>query len=415
MPWSALGSLASTIAGGIINYRNQKNMNRQARADNARAMAAQFRNNMMAQAFSPQMQVVGMKNAGISPAALNGHFSPAPSQSALGAASYQSPQVDLTSGIVSLMDAISNRMNADSNRMNADTNQMNADTNKMNADSNRMNVGINEKNAKSNRINADANELVSVSSAAKMDAETNNLVIQNERLANEDAMFKKYSMELRQMAVSNDPALESYPDAIRYYAKRLANESPDEVENVNKGTLLAIQGFNNFVSEFANADANVVSKRLEKSVLLEQIKSDKIRNAIANMPLAEFNHVNSLIAEITKRLPLISAQTNLTREQLNEVKANIGKLIAQKRDILSSNGILLLEDERYWQAALLGFSRVLPAATAVATKGKVVAKGVGEKAAADVGHETYKEVVRKSRQGGKLVTESKETTRTYTK
>lgn len=408
MPWSALGSLASTIAGGIINYQNQKNMNRQARADNARAMAAQFRNNMMAQAFSPQMQVVGMKNAGISPAALNGHFSPAPSQSALGAASYQSPQVDLTSGIVSLMDAISNRMNADSNRMNADTNQMNAE-------SNRMNVGINAKNAKSNRINAEANETASVSTAAKMDAETANLSLQNERLGNEDEMFKKYSMELRQMAISNDPMLESYPDAIRYYAKRLANESPEEVENVNKGTLLAIQGFNNFVSEFANVDMNVVQKHLEKSVLLEQIKSDKIRNAIAQMPLAEFNHVNSLIAEITKRLPLISAQTSLTSEQVNEVKANVGKLIAQKRDILSSNGILLLEDERYWQAALLGFSRVLPAATAVATKGKVVAKGVGEKAAADVGHETYKEVVRKSRQGGKLVTESKETTRTYTK
>ena len=133
------------------------------------------------------------------------------------------------------------------------------------------------------------------------------------------------------------------------------------------------------------------------------------------MPLAEFNHVNSLIAEITERLPLIKAETALTREQINEVKANIGKLIAQKRDILSSNGILLLEDERYWQAALLGFSRALPAATAVASKGKYVAKGVGEKAAADVGHETYKEVVRKTRQGGKLVTESKETTRTYTK
>lgn len=408
MPWSALGSLASTIAGGIINYRNQKNMNRQARADNARAMAAQFRNNMMAQAFSPQMQVVGMKNAGISPAALNGHFSPAPSQSALGAASYQSPQVDLTSGIVSLMDAISNRMNADSNRMNADTNQMNAD-------SNRMNVGINRMNAKSNRINAEANETASVSSAAKMDAETENLAIQNERLGNEDEMFKKYSMELRQMAISGDPALESYPDAIRYYAKRLANESPEEVENVNKGTLLAIQGFNNFVSEFANADTNVVAKSLEKSVILEQIKSDKIRTAIAQMPLAEFNHVNSLIAEITERLPLISAEAALTREQINEVKANVEKLIAQKRDILSSNGILLLEDERYWQAALLGFSRALPAATAVASKGKYVAKGVGEKAAADVGHETYKEVVRKSRQGGKLVTESKETTRTYTK
>lgn len=415
MPFSALGSLASTIAGGIINYRNQKNMNRQARADNARAMAAQFRNNMMAQAFSPQMQVVGMKNAGISPAALNGHFSPAPSQSALGAASYQSPQVDLTSGIVSLMDAISNRMNADSNRMNADTNQKNADTNQVNAQSNRMNVGINRMNAKSNRINAEANETASVSTAAKMDAETENLAIQNERLGNEDEMFKKYSMELRQMAISGDPALESYPDAIRYYAKRLANESPEEVENVNKGTLLAIQGFNNFVSEFANADANVVKKSLEKSVVLEQIKSDKIRNAIANMPLAEFNHVNSLIAEITKRLPLISAQTSLTREQINEVKANIGKLIAQKRDILSSNGILLLEDERYWQAALLGFSRVLPVAGAVASKGKYVPQGVGEKAAADVGHETYKEVVRKSRQGGKLVTESKETTRTYTK
>ena len=401
MPWSALGSLASTIAGGIINYKNQKNMNRQARADNARAMAAQFRNNMMAQAFSPQMQVVGMKNAGISPAALNGHFSPAPSQSALSASSYQSPQIDLTSGIVSLMDAVSNRMNADSNRMNADTNQMNADSNRM--------------NAKSNRINAEANETASISSAAKMDVETENLALQNERLGNEDEMFKKYSMELRQMAISNDPILESYPDAIRYYAKRLANESPDEVENVNKGTLLAIQGFNDFVSEFANADTNVVAKSLEKSVLLEQIKSDKIRNAIAQMPLAEFNRVNAMIAEITKRLPLISAETSLTREQVDEVKANIQKLISQNRDILSSNGILLLEDERYWQAALLGVSRALPAVTAVASKGKYVARGAGQKAAADVGHETYKEVVRKSRQGGRLVIDSKETTRTNTK
>ena len=394
MPFSALGSLASTIAGGIVNYHNQKNMNRQARADNARAMAAQFRNNMTAQAFSPQMQVVGMKNAGISPAALNGHFSPAPSQSALSASSYQSPQVDLTSGIVSLMDAISNRMNADTNKENAETNKV---------------------NAKSNRINAEANETASISSAAKMAAETENLALQNERLGNEDEMFKKYSMELRQMAISNDPILESYPDAIRYYAKRLANESPDEVENVNKGTLLAIQGFNNFVSEFANADTNVVAKSLEKSVLLEQIKSDKIRNAIAQMPLSEFNRVNAMIAEITARLPLISAETSLTREQVDEVKANIQKLIAQNRDILSSNGILLLEDERYWQASLLGFSRALPAATAVVTKGKYVPKGVGAKAAADVGHEAYKEVVRKSRQGGRLVIDSKEITRTSTK
>lgn len=394
MPLSALGSLASTVAGGIVNYQNQKNMNRQARADNARSMAAQFRNNMMAQAFSPQMQVVGMKNAGISPAALNGHFSPAPSQSALSASSYQSPQIDLTSGIVSLMDAVSNRMNADSNRMNAGTNQM---------------------NAKSNRINAEANETASISSAAKMDAETENLALQNERLGNEDEMFKKYSMELRQMAISNDPILESYPDAIRYYAKRLANESPDEVENVNKGTLLAIQEFNNFVSEFANADTNVVAKSLQKSVLLEQIKSDKIRNAIAEMPLAEFNRVNSMIAEITARLPLISAETSLTREQVDEVKANIQKLIAQNRDILSSNGILLLEDERYWQASLLGFGRALPAVTAVASKGKYVARGSGEKAAADIGHEAYKEVVRKSRQGGRLVIDSKEITRTSTK
>lgn len=394
MPLSALGSLASTIVGGIVNYQNQKNMNRQARADNARSMAAQFRNNMMAQAFSPQMQIVGMKNAGISPAALNGHFSPAPSQSALSASSYQSPQIDLTSGIVSLMDAVSNRMNADSNRMNAGTNQM---------------------NAKSNRINAEANETASISSAAKMDAETENLVLQNERLGNEDEMFKKYSMELRQMAISSDPILESYPDAIRYYAKRLANESPDEVENVNKGTLLAIQGFNNFVSEFANADTNVVTKKLEKSVILEQIKSDKIRNAIAQMPLAEFNRVNAMIAEITKRLPLISAETSLTLEQVDEVKANIQKLIAQNRDILSSNGILLLEDERYWQAALLGFGRALPAVTAVASKGKYVARGSGEKAAADIGHEAYKEVVHKSRQGGRLVIDSKEITRTNTK
>lgn len=394
MPLSALASLASTIVGGIFNYHNQKNMNRQARADNARAMAAQFRNNMTAQAFSPQMQSVGMKNAGISPAALNGHFSPAPSQSALSASSYQSPQIDLTSGIVSLMDAVSNRMNADSNRMNVDTNQM---------------------NAKSNRINAEANETASISSAAKMAAETENLALQNERLGNEDEMFKKYSMELRQMAISNDPILESYPDAIRYYAKRLANESPDEVENVNKGTLLAIQGFNDFVSAFANADANVVAKSLEKSVLLEQIKSDKIRNAIAEMPLAEFNRVNSMIAEITARLPLISAETSLTREQVDEVKANIQKLIAQNRDILSSNGILLLEDERYWQASLLGFSRALPAVTAVASKGKYVARGAGPKAAADVGHEAYKEVVHKSRQGGRLVIDSKEITRTNTK
>lgn len=394
MPLSALGSLASTIVGGVVNYQNQKNMNRQARADNARSMAAQFRNNMMAQAFSPQMQVVGMKNAGISPAALNGHFSPAPSQSALSASSYQSPQIDLTSGIVSLMDAVSNRMNADSNRMNAGTNQM---------------------NAKSNRINAEANETASISSAAKMDAETENLVLQNERLGNEDEMFKKYSMELRQMAISNDPILESYPDAIRYYAKRLANESPDEVENVNKGTLLAIQGFNNFVSEFANADTNVVAKKLEKSVILEQIKSDKIRNAIAEMPLAEFNRVNAMIAEITKRLPLISAETSLTLEQVDEVKANIQKLISQNRDILSSNGILLLEDERYWQASLLGFGRALPAVTAVASKGKYVARGSGEKAAADIGHEAYKEVVHKSRQGGRLVIDSKEITRTNTK
>lgn len=394
MPLSALGSLASTVAGGIVNYQNQKNMNRQARADNARSMAAQFRNNMMAQAFSPQMQVVGMKNAGISPAALNGHFSPAPTQSALSASSYQSPQIDLTSGIVSLMDAVSNRMNADSNRMNAGTNQM---------------------NAKSNRINAEANETASISSAAKMDAETENLVLQNERLGNEDEMFKKYSMELRQMAISNDPILESYPDAIRYYAKRLANESPDEVENVNKGTLLAIQGFNDFVSAFANADTNVVAKSLEKSVFLEQIKSEKIRNAIAEMPLAEFNRVNSMIAEITARLPLISAETSLTREQVDEVKANIQKLISQNRDILSSNGILLLEDERYWQAALLGFGRALPAVTAVASKGKYVARGSGEKAAADIGHEAYKEVVHKSRQGGRLVIDSKEITRTNTK
>ena len=401
MPFSALGSLASTIAGGIVNYQNQKNMNRQARADNARSMAAQFRNNMMAQAFSPQMQVVGMKNAGISPAALNGHFSPAPSQSALSASSYQSPQIDLTSGIVSLMDAISNRMNADSNRMNAGTNQMNADTNKM--------------NAKSNRINAEANEAASISSAAKMEAETKNLAIQSERLDNEDEMFKKYSKELRQMAISNDPILESYPDAIRYYAKRLANESDDVVENINKGTLLAIQGFNNFVSEFANADTNVVAKSLQKSVLLEQIKSDKIRNAIAEMPLAEFNRVNSMIAEITARLPLISAETSLTLEQVDEVKANIQKLISQNRDILSSNGIILLEDERYWQAALLGFGRALPAVTAVASKGKYVARGSGEKVAADIGHETYKEVVHKSRQGGRLVIDSKETTRTNTK
>lgn len=394
MPLSALGSLASTIAGGIVNYHNQKNMNRQARADNARAMASQFRNNMMAQAFSPQMQVVGMKNAGISPAALNGHFSPAPSQSALSASSYSSPQIDLTSGIVSLMDAVSNRMNADSNRMNAGTNQM---------------------NAKSNRINAEANETASISSAAKMDAETENLVLQNERLGNEDEMFKKYSMELRQMAISNDPILESYPDAIRYYAKRLANESPDEVENVNKGTLLAIQGFNNFVSEFANADTNVVAKSLQKSVLLEQIKSDKIRNAIAEMPLAEFNRVNSMIAEIIARLPLISAETSLTLEQVDEVKANIQKLISQNRDILSSNGIILLEDERYWQAVLLGFGRALPAATAALSRGKYVARGSGEKAAADIGHEAYKEVVHKSRQGGRLVIDSKEITRTNTK
>lgn len=394
MPFSALGSLASTIAGGIVNYHNQKNMNRQARADNARAMAAQFRNNMMAQAFSPQMQVVGMKNAGISPAALNGHFSPAPSQSALSASSYSSPQIDLTSGIVSLMDAISNRMNADTNQMNADSNRM---------------------NAKSNRINAEANETASISSAAKMDVETENLALQNERLGNEDEMFKKYSMELRQMAISNDPILEAYPDAIRYYAKRLANESPDEVANVNKGTLLAIQEFNNFVSEFANADANVVAKSLQKSVLLEQIKSDKIRNAIAQMPLADFNRVNAMIAEITARLPLISAETSLTREQVDEVKANIQKLISQNRDILSSNGIILLEDERYWQAALLGFGRALPAVTAVASRGKYVARGSGEKAAADIGHEAYKEVVHKSRQGGRLVIDSKEITRTNTK
>lgn len=394
MPLSALGSLASTIVGGVVNYQNQKNMNRQARADNARSMAAQFRNNMMAQAFSPQMQVVGMKNAGISPAALNGHFSPAPTQSALGASSYQSPQIDLTSGIVSLMDAVSNRMNADSNRMNAGTNQM---------------------NAKSNRINAEANETASISSAAKMAAETENLALQNERLGNEDEMYKEYSKNLRQMAISDDPILESYPDAIRYYAKRLANDSPEEVENVNKGTLLAVQGFNNFVSEFANADTNVVAKSLQKSVLLEQIKSDKIRNAIAEMPLAEFNRVNAMIAEITQRLPLISAETSLTLKQVDEVKANIEKLISQNRDILSSNGILLLEDERYWQAALLGFGRALPAVTAVASKGKYVARGSGEKAAADIGHEAYKEVVHKSRQGGRLVIDSKEITRTNTK
>lgn len=394
MPLSALGALASTIAGSIVNYQNQKNMNRQARADNARAMAAQFRNNMMAQAFSPQMQVVGMKNAGISPAALNGHFSPAPSQSALSASSYQSPQIDLTSGIVSLMDAVSNRMNADTNQMNADTNQM---------------------NAKSNRINAEANETASISSAAKMAAETENLALQNERLGNEDEMYKEYSKQLRQMAISSDPILESYPDAIRYYARRLANDSPEEVENINKGTLLAVQGFNNFVSEFANADTNVVAKKLQKSVLLEQIKSDKIRNAIAQMPLAEFNRVNAMIAEITQRLPLISAETSLTLEQVDEVKANIQKLIAQNRDILSSNGILLLEDERYWQAALLGFGRALPAVTAVASKGKYVARGSGEKAAADIGHEAYKEVVHKSRQGGRLVIDSKEITRTNTK
>lgn len=333
---AAVGGLVGNIGSSMVNYVTQKNFNRQSRADYQKHQKQNFEYSQQAQRNAPMNQVIGMRNAGLSPHALAGSgFAPAAMS---GAPQNQTaaPQVDFSSNISELINAMTNRFNAESQRISAEANKQNAESNTQNAQTNRD---------------------VGQAAISQKTAETALTNIQVDRATNEDVQYREMIEQLANIGEEKGGLYEALPTYLKSVAVAFANKRKeyngegDWKKNYNKGTIQAINDYNLFVTNVAQREADYFKAYLDKDVFETQINSPDIRNAIAKMPQAEFDKLEALTIQIYATLPKIEAETKLMSQQIDESVQRCQKLLIEAQVLENSDFLTLLENDKYWQAA----------------------------------------------------------------
>lgn len=333
---AAVGGLVGNIGSSMVNYVTQKNFNRQARADYQKHQKQNFEYSQQAQRNAPMNQVIGMRNAGLSPHALSGSgFAPAAMS---GAPQNQTaaPQVDFSSNISELINAMTNRFNAESQRISAEANKQNAESNTQNA-----------------RTNYDVGQ----ATISQKEAETALTNTQVDRAASEDAQYREMIQQLADIGEKKGGVYEALPAYLQAAAVAFANKRKeyngdgDWKANYNKGTLQAISDYNLFVTNVAQREADFAKARLDKDVFETQINSPDIRDSIARMPEAEFDKLQAVSAQILATLPKIETEAALMKQQIEESTQRCKKILIEAQVLENSDYLTLLENEKYWQAA----------------------------------------------------------------
>lgn len=326
---AAVGGLVGNIGSSMVNYVTQKNFNRQSRADYQKHQKQNFEYSQQAQRNAPMNQVIGMRNAGLSPHALSGSsFAPAAMS---GAPQNQTaaPQVDFASNISELINAMTNRFNAESQRISADANAQNAMTNR--------DVGQ-----------------ATVSQKVAETALTNTQV---DRAVNEDVQYREMIEQLADIGEEKGGVYEALPTYLKSVAVAFANKrknyngDSDWKANYNKGTLQAINDYNAFVTSVAQREADYFKAYLDKDVFETQVNSPEIREAIAKMPKAEFDKLGAITSQILATLPKIQVETKLMGQQIDESVQRCKKILIEAQVLENSDFLTLLENDKYWQAA----------------------------------------------------------------
>lgn len=333
---AAVGGLVGNIGSSMVNYVTQKNFNRQARSDYQKHQKQNFEYSQQAQRNAPMNQVIGMRNAGLSPHALAGSgFAPAAMS---GAPQNQTaaPQVDFSSNISELINAMTNRFNAESQRITAEAN---------------------ERNAASNELNAQTSRDVGQATISQKESETALTNIQVDRATNEDVQYREMIGQLADIGEKKGGVYEALPAYLQAAAVAFANKRKeyngdgDWRANYNKGTIQAINDYNAFVTSIAQREAEFAKSVLDKDVFEMQIRDTGIRDCIAKMPYAEFNKLEALTTQIYATLPKIEAETKLMSQQIEESVQRCQKILIEAQVLENSDFLTLLENDKYWQAA----------------------------------------------------------------
>lgn len=284
MAFNALSSIAGVVSSGVsglINYENQKNFNRQARADWNKQQNTLYSLSQQSARETPVNTKIGLLNAGISPAIMSGGmFSPA----AVGSASMShssAPQVDSSKDVQAAL--ATSAIGTQLENLQAQTEQAKAQTAKIEAETRDVNINVQRKE----------------------DTDDATLAVLRGK-ASETLRALENGADWRVLDMSRSTA-----ESI------LAGDLDDYTGTSAISSLRSIQ---DVLENDWKTRSNVERYRLDANVHREQFENEEIRKAIVSLPTAEYDNLLQKTADLVQTVQLKIAETGLTNEQMKNEK-----------------------------------------------------------------------------------------------
>ena len=284
MAFNALSSIAGVVSSGLtglINYENQKNFNRQARADWNKQQNTLYSLSQQSARETPVNTKIGLLNAGISPAIMSGGmFSPA----AVGSASMShssAPQVDSSKDVQAAL--ATSAIGAQMENLQAQTDQARAQTAKIEAETRDVNINVQRKE----------------------DADDATLAVLRAK-ASETLRALENGVDWRVLDMSRSTAESILAGSLDEYTGTSAISSLRSIQDVLENDW--------------KTRSNVERYRLDANVSREQFENEEIRKAIVSLPMAEYDNLLQKTADLVQTIQLKIAETGLTNEQMKNEK-----------------------------------------------------------------------------------------------
>lgn len=335
-PFSSIVGGVASLAGSGIQYLTQKNYNRQARADYEKHAFQQFQYGQQAQRNAASNEVIGLRRAGLNPALLdNGNFQVANGGSApMQQSSASAP--DISGGIAALVNALTNRFNADTNKQNADT------------------------------------QLSAVESQNDLRAEQREaLVRENAREDSYDSTINKNFDAIQKTLSSSDNELERVlGEALR---KEMYGEDGERNDaEFDSGALRGYKDFLEAQASLQDSAKRILEGKMGQSVLAAQIRDEKVREVLVNMPVAQYSQLVALAQQAVSSIVLNGAKTEWTEQDLVKLQQEIANIGANTDLAKNKDWLTLFRNGDF----LFGVARILGNAVSA---GSDIAKGVAAK------------------------------------
>lgn len=323
---------AGTFAGGALNYFFNSQLQERQFKEQEKLQKRAVEMNEQSVARQAPNQVLGMQNAGLNPASVNG--AGAPSVQAGAAAGSTSQLANIFSGVAEIVAAA--KAPSEVTKNISEAGKADAEADKANQES------VESATRTVTLIPAQVEKLKADAVKVAEDARTSRNF--NDAWEGEDKMLRQqtktvFSSVREQM--QNSKRWNKLPQDVRIALDNLAEGNI----SVGKGEYEAIMKELKLRGEFSDADLKLMDNALKYYVSYKQLHDKDVRKALVDLPknqqeelMANIKHLQALRAEIYQgKIPLDKAQAALAGMQT--------KLVEVERKIKELNDPLYLADE----------------------------------------------------------------------